>query len=117
MALDATTTATTPSFTTLPGSGSYADLLGMIGSLVNFELPGVQEDVKRWLSWTLAGGTRPKLTKRTTCANGINGYATTQDAVCAVLDRYAGGIDWDNPDHFKLIERATRPLPGTTPLV
>ena len=111
MTLDATTA---PSITTIPDLAShYGELLEMIGSLVDFGLRGVKDDVERWLTWVLTSGTRPQPTKRAMFANGINAYATTQDAVCAVLDRLAHTLDWDNPIHFWLIERATRPLDQT----
>lgn len=94
----------------------HNDLLGMIGSLVNFGLPNVKDDVDHWLGWMLEGGSRPKPTMRTAYANGTNGYCITQDAVCSVLQRHAHLLGWNDPAHFKLIERATRPSPGTEPL-
>jgi hypothetical protein len=91
----------------------YTDLVKMIGSVVDYGLSGVKGDVERWLSWILASGTRPQPTKRSLFANGVDAYATTQDAICAVLSRLANVLDWNNPRHFWLIERATRPLSQT----
>lgn len=112
--------STTTAPTTLPdlAEGDHSQrMLVDIGCMVNFGLPGVRVDVERWLSWMLAGGSRPKATIRSVNANGVNAYALTQDVVCATLDHFIRSIDWDNPTHFKLIERATRPSPGTTPLI
>lgn len=51
-----------PTFTDTLGdltSGQrYAGLLAMIGSVVNYDLPGVRKDVERWLGWILTSGTQ-----------------------------------------------------------
>jgi hypothetical protein len=110
----------TTTITTLPdfAEGDHAQrMTAGIGRLVNLSLPRIGQDVERWLDWMLTGGTRPKSTVRATNVNGTNAYRTTQDVVCMMLDHYLACIDWDNPTHFKLIERATRRLPGTKPLV
>ncbi len=106
-----------PTFTgaldSLASGQRYADLVEMIGSVVNFGLPGVQKDVERWLGWVLNGGTRPEPTRRSLFANSGNAYVTTQLAICAVLNRLANTIDFDDLDQFWLVERATRPLDQT----
>lgn len=89
----------------------------LIGTMIPFGIPGVRIDVERWLQWMLAGGSRPKATQRSLhCPNG-NVYCVTQNVVCAMVEAYVRLIDWNNKTHFALIERITRPSPGTTPLV
>lgn len=87
------------------------EVLKAIGELVNFGLAGVRTDVDRWLSWMLAGGSRPSANKRAVNAGGINAIRTTQDTLCALLEPYYEALDINNPQHFALLERATRPLP------
>ena len=113
-------TASGTTLTTLPDladNGYDQRMIVKISYLVNFGLPGVRQDVGRWLSWMLAGGSRPRPTARAVNANGVNAYQAVQNVVCATLDHFGALIDWASASHFKLVERATRPSPGTTPLV
>lgn len=76
-----------------------------------FAKNGVLPDVERWLRWMLYGGCRPSANKRSIHAEGVNTIAAVQNFLCRMLDASIGQLDFDNPVHFALIERATRPLP------
>ena len=82
-------------------------VIEVAGQEINFGLTGVQKDATAWLTWMLAGGTRLRPNKRSLT---VDAYGITQSTLCLALEPYYGAIDWDNPQHFALIERATRPL-------
>jgi hypothetical protein len=89
------------------------EVLRRIAESVDLNLPGVDVDVDRWLTWMIVGGTRPKANKRTVNANGVNGIRTTQDRLCDALEPYYPHFDMDTTLHVALLERATRPLPDS----
>lgn len=96
-------------------------LLVRISLQVSFAVPEVRSDVDAWVSWMLVGGTRPRANKRATSADGVNtasvnAISVTQSTLCDALQPYYREFDLSNPAHFGLLERATRPLPGTKPL-
>lgn len=99
---------------TLPdfADGPLAQIaMSVIGEIINYGLAGVRQDVERWLNWMLAGGSRPSANKRAINAGGVNAIRTAQDTLCALLEPYYAAFDFNNPQHFALLERTTRPLP------
>lgn len=111
--IDANTTATPrnlPDFTEGPFS---ANVLEAIGQLVNLNTPNVRDEVEKWLNWMLIGGHRPKAYRWVVSVRGINAIRTTQDLLCEALEPYYHDFDLNNPTHFAVLERATRPLPKT----
>jgi hypothetical protein len=81
--------------------------IGMEIPEATYRKNGVLKDVERWLCWMLYGGNRPYANKRS-----IHAAATVQDILCRTLDETIGELDFDDPTHFALIERVTRPLPA-----
>lgn len=94
-----------------------AALFQVINASARNTIRGVHKDIDNFLSWMLVGGKRPTFTLRTTNIGGVNGYQAAQDTLCEALNEFHDRFDWDDRMHFALLERATRPLPGTTPLV
>lgn len=82
-------------------------VIEVAGQEINFGLTGVQKDTTAWLNWMLNGGAKLRANKRSLA---VNAYGITQSTLCLALEPYYGSIDWDNPQHYALIERATRPL-------
>lgn len=82
-------------------------LLLVASQEVNFGLPGITKDATAFLTWMLVGGERRRANKRSL---RINAYGVSQNTLCLALEPFYDFIDWANPEHFALIERATRPL-------
>lgn len=82
-------------------------LLLVISQEVNFGLTGIEKDATAFLTWMLVGGKRRRANKRSLA---VNAYGVTQSTLCMALEPFYNDIDWNNPLHFALIERATRPL-------
>ena len=116
MTLDATKTAA--STDQQPGSIFSETFTGWMLSVLSldadFGKSGITEDTEGWLKWLMAGGTRPRLNKRSTAA-----VAKLRDNICAALDQALAGrqLNFHDTDHWNLVERATRPFPGNVPLV
>jgi hypothetical protein len=100
--------------TTLP---DFADsdfdqkVLDAIGRQADLEPYGIRNSVERWLNWMLLGGSRPEVGMRIVNVKGVNAVRVTQDTLCEALESHYNAFDLSNPQHFKLLERATRPLP------
>jgi hypothetical protein len=113
-----TVTPTTGELPDFADDTAFAEsVLAAIDTLVNLDLRGVRADVDKWITWALAGGYRPRMNKRATNADGKHAIRITQDQICAALEPYYDQLDMANRIHFELLERTTRPLADTVPLV
>jgi len=72
----------------------------------------VRDDVWKWLGWMKDGGQKPKRLNRR--SGGVTSLA--QDKLCELLEPYYELLNLADPEYYALLERVTRPLPGTVPL-
>jgi hypothetical protein len=112
MTLETAQITQTPTSVFSDGFTNWAVLC--IGMDIPYGLAGVQKDVERWLFWLLDGGSRPHANKRSTDAEGVNVLIVVQDFLCRSLDANIDQINFHDPVHYALVERATRPLPRYT---